>query len=235
MTEKRPLILAAALGFMSMPLAGAQAEGLDIPGEFSANVAITTNYIYRGVTQTDDGPAIQGGFDYANGIFYAGTWASSVDFGDDTTLEIDWYAGLASEFNGVGFDVGVLYYTYPDSPDMPTQDFLELYAGASGTVAEVVDLSTKISYSPDFYLETGEAWYAEVGIGVPLGEFFGLDAHYGFSTFQETGTDDYSDWNIGLTASVEGFDLDLRYYDTTDRIGGSMDDAVVFSISRSFN
>ena len=81
-------------------------------GEWSGNVAITSDYVWRGISQTDEDPAIQGGFDYANGMFYAGTWASNVDFGDDsdTNIEVDFYGGLAGALeSGVTWDVGVIY------------------------------------------------------------------------------------------------------------------------------
>ena len=55
-------------------------------GEWSGNVAMTSDYTWRGVSQSNEDPAIQGGFDYANGLFYAGTWASNVDFGDDSVI-----------------------------------------------------------------------------------------------------------------------------------------------------
>ena len=72
------------------------------------------------LVQTDDGPAIQGGFDYEQGLFYAGTWASSVDFGDNTTMELDLYGGIAPTWNMLSFDIGALYYAYPGAPELAT-------------------------------------------------------------------------------------------------------------------
>ncbi|TNE57686.1 MAG: hypothetical protein EP340_07830 [Alphaproteobacteria bacterium] len=208
-----------------------------IPGEFSANLSLTTNYLYRGVTQTSDGAAIQGGFDYSYDAFYAGVWASSLDFGDasSTGIEMDWYAGYAPTINGIDLDFGVLYYTYPDSiDDGAEQDFVELYAGLGGALTETFSLSGKISYSPDFYLETGDAWYYQLDAGLTLTEALSASAHYGYQTFDDSLLDEYADWNIGLTYSIDWVDLDFRYYDTQDRIGGSNDDVFVFAISRSF-
>lgn len=220
-------------------LPAAAASGNEMPGELSANVALTTNYVFRGVTQTDDGPAIQGGFDYANGIFYAGTWASSVDFGDDTTMELDLYAGISPEVNNVTFDFGVIYYAYPDSPDLATgsQDFVEVYAGASAPVGPV-EIGGSIAYSPDFYGEIGDAIYYQLTARVDLSEQtgidgFGIDGGYGFSRFDNDMLgDDYDDWNVGATASAFGLDFDLRYHDTSGLAGG--EEAVVFTVSRTF-
>ena len=83
--------------------------------DISTNVAIATDYMYRGGSQTTEQPAISGGFDYghSSGV-YAGVWASNVDFGNSANIEIDYYGGIAGELsNGIGWDVGGLYYSYP--------------------------------------------------------------------------------------------------------------------------
>ena len=68
----------------------------------SANVALATEYVFRGISQTDEGPAIQGGFDATCGMFYAGVWASNLDWGgngseDVANMEMDLYAGIKAE------------------------------------------------------------------------------------------------------------------------------------------
>lgn len=67
-----------------------------VSADVSTNIAVVSNYLFRGVTQTDGSPAVQGGidFEHASG-FYAGTWASNVDFGDEISYELDLYAGFA--------------------------------------------------------------------------------------------------------------------------------------------
>lgn len=238
MTQSKITIALLATTLSASAMAPALAgDKSTLPGEFSANVALTTNYLYRGVTQTSDGTAIQGGFDYGYDAFYAGVWASSLDFDDDSSsgIEVDYYAGYAPRLGRLNFDFGVLYYTYPDSrDDGAEQDFVELYAGLETSPTEKVTFGVKVSYSPEFYAETGEAFYPELNVGVALTDRLGLGGHIGIQTFQDDLQDDYTDWNIGFSYSFEWADLDLRYYDTTDRIGGDDDDAVVFSISRSF-
>ena len=224
--------LAAGIVGLTALSAPAMAEG-----EFSANLTLTTNYLYRGITQTSDGPAIQGGFDYAYDAFYIGTWASSLDFGDASSsgIEMDWYAGYAPSINGVDLDFGVLYYTYPDSiDDGAEQDFVEVYAGIGGSITEAFSLSGKVSYSPEFYAETGSAWYYQIDPAIQFTEALSASAHYGYQAMDDSAQDDYADWNIGLTYSLSFVDLDFRYYDTEDRVGGSEDDVFVFAISRSF-
>lgn len=235
--NKRIRTAAIATILMTTSAATSANDQGTLPGEFSANVTLTTNYMYRGVTQTNDGPAIQGGFDYAYGAFYVGTWASNLDFDDGSSsgIEIDYYAGWAPSVNGVDLDFGILYYTYPDSrDDLAEQDFLEFYAGAGTSIGEKIAVGFKVSYSPDFYLESGGAWYPEVSVGFAITDRLGADIHAGFQTFEDDLQDDYTDYNVGLTYSCDWADLDLRYYDTSDRIGGNSDDVVVFSISKSF-
>ena len=86
----------------------------------SANVALATDYVFRGFSQTSEGPAMQGGFDATCGIFYAGVWASSLDWDAafDTewaSIEMDWYVGIKPMTGRITWDLGVIYYTYPNS------------------------------------------------------------------------------------------------------------------------
>ena len=98
--------------------------------EVSGNVALTSNYIWRGFTQNMEDPAIQGGFDYEASGFYAGVWGSSVDFGGDESTEVDLYGGYSFDVGPVGLDFGVIAYKYFGGAEA-TGDFEELYAGAS--------------------------------------------------------------------------------------------------------
>ena len=214
--------LALAFAGVSAPVA-AQVEG---------NVTLSTNYVFRGITQTDDGPAISGGFDVATEDgFYAGVWGSSVDFSDGTTMELDLYGGYAFAAGGFDWDVGLIYYAYPDSPEYfgESQDFLEIYGGV-GRSFEAVSWDAKLSYSDDFYLGTGPAWYLETGLGIELVEGITADARIGASVFDDLPGADYEDWQLGLSGEFVGVGWDLRYHDTSDFFG----DAFVFSISQSF-
>ncbi|MGB5569317.1 MAG: TorF family putative porin [Sedimenticolaceae bacterium] len=101
-----------------------------VAAEFSANIGATSNYVWRGVTQTDNGAAVSGGLDYAHDSgFYAGTWASNVDFGDGSGAEVDLYGGFGNKLdNGLGYDVGATYYAYPNYDD---SNFSEIYGSLS--------------------------------------------------------------------------------------------------------
>lgn len=241
------LMRGALLGASVLAMAGVayadEAADSVLPGEFSANVGFTSDYRFRGISQTDTGAAIQGGFDYSYGLFYAGVWGSNVEFdGDgvgDSSIEMDIYLGITPSLGPIGFDIGGIYYAYPDAddPDDGEYDFFEGYIGASTTLFEMLDVGASANFSPEFFGETGEAIYTKGTVGIPLGPYFGLDGSIAWQTIDEA--DDYGDYSIGLTFSLVGFDFDVRYIDTfgVDEAledEDIFDETVVFSVGRSF-
>jgi uncharacterized protein (TIGR02001 family) len=221
-TLNRAMLLAMTMGAFTAPTAIAE-------GEFSGNIAITSNYVFRGFTQADGAPAVQGGFDWASDSFYVGVWGSGVDFGDGTSTEVDIYAGFTPTVGAFDLDLGVIYYLYPDAPDEPEQNFIELYAGASTTLG-IFDVGASYAYSPEFYGETGAAGYLAGSIGTALGENFGIDATLGYSDSYDDGFESYTDYSVGLTTSVgEYVDLDFRFI-ATDL--DDLDEAFVITVSR---
>ncbi|MBQ0798800.1 MAG: TorF family putative porin [Porticoccaceae bacterium] len=226
--------------------------------EVSGNVTLASEYRFRGISQSDTDPAIQGGFDVAfDSGFYAGVWASNVDFGTDADLEMDFYAGFSGAINeAVSYDLGYIYYDYPgtDGVDFTLngnekEDYEELYASLS-----FGDATVGIAYSDDYWLSSGEFYYFYGDYSFALPEGFGLDLHYGYNSFDvasgdsnakdaETAflsddTDSYSDYSVALTKTVVGLDLALAWVDTDldkEEIFDSnwADSAVVFSVSKS--
>jgi uncharacterized protein (TIGR02001 family) len=197
--------------------------------ELTGNVALTTDYIFRGISQTDGGPAIQGGFDadVGNGL-YAGVWASNVDFDSDSdeSIEIDAYAGWATEVNGVGVDVGYIHYAYPTG-DIAID---ELYLGVSMGPASLtyylgVDLGDK---------ELGDY----VDLGLDLGEYNGVafSAHAGYYDLDSSaGGDDYWDYKLAASTSMFSVDWELALTGTDENVGSgdAADDTVVLTVSKS--
>lgn len=235
-------VMLSTLG-LGLGTANAEIKADDI----SANVAITTNYLFRGISQTGDDdvePALQGGFDYAHDSgFYLGTWASNVELadpnGDIADLEMDFYGGYATEVGGIGVDVGVLYFFYPGTEDL---DFIEYYGGVSGSVGPA-DLGLSVNFSPDYFLESGDAVYIDGSLDLPLPNGFGLGLHLGYQAIDEEdtfGTDDYLDWKVGISKSLAGMDFEVAYMDTDldddDCFGGTdfCDARAVFTASKSF-
>lgn len=237
------LFASAAAAALAFGMGSAKAE--EFPGEFSANVAMTTDYVFRGISQTDDLPAIQGGFDWAHDSgFYVGTWASNVNFGDgdQTSQEIDVYAGYSMEEGPVSFDIGVIYYGYPGQSNGSNYDFVEVYLG-SGYDFGVAAASISVAYSPEYFGESGDAIYSEFDLSIPFNEGYileGIDGSVGQQTIDDEvafGTPDYLTWDIGVTTSWNGFDFDLRYIDTDmdeNECSDICDERVVFTVGRSF-
>src|SRR5687768_5710188 len=124
------LPLVAALGALAMGTAAhAQDER---PVSLSFNVGAATEYVFRGVSQTDENPQIFGGVDATLGsIGYAGIWVSNVDFNNGTDLEYDIYGGIKPVVGPVTLDVGVIYYGYTNQPDGPNEDYWEGKLAAS--------------------------------------------------------------------------------------------------------
>jgi uncharacterized protein (TIGR02001 family) len=190
-------------------------------GPISANVAFTSDYVWRGTSQTDNGMAIQGGLDYAHesGI-YLGAWGSNVDFNDDANVEVDLYAGYSNELsNGFSYDVGFIHYDYPGQS---SSDFDEVYLGIGYGF-----LSAKVSHDSE-----NDNTYWEAGADVELPEGFGLGLHIGYSD-PDTGTE-VTDWKIGISKSYAGLDFELAYTDTDVSNNHLADGRGIFSVSKSF-
>ena len=209
----------------------------------SVNGGLTTDYVFRGFSQSDEGPAAFVGADFSYRWFYAGIWASSVDeLTSDGNVEIDYYAGIKKSWNGVDLDLGVLYYSYPNNDVDVTLDYLELKASASAKVWRELSLTGTVYYSPDFYAETGEVWTLEGKAAVPLpvwdlalsgtlGTVIGDDDEFAAAF----GDDQYTYWNVGLSKTFrDHFTVDVRYWDTDVDDNDLADERVVGTISFSY-
>ncbi len=197
--------------------------------EWSANVALTTDYVFRGFSQTDQAPAVQGGFDFSWCRFYAGVWASNLDFGGDgngadiANIEIDYYLGLKQKLFGAEFDLGVIYYTYPNANDnnvnVPELNYVEFKAGVSRELHDNFTAGFTAYYSPEYTGNLGQTWFLETNFERKLftrGRYeFVASGLVGFGLFEASSPmDDYTYWNAGLTVNVDKFALDVRYWDT---------------------
>jgi len=197
--------------------------------ELTANVGVTSNYVFRGITQTDDGPAVQGGVDYIheNG-FYAGAWASNVDFpnqGDG--FEVDLYAGYNFKLNeNVLFDVGYITYQYTDSA---LSDADEIYFGASFK-----------DFSVTYYVgdidggSNNDYAYIDLKYSMPLPSEFNLHLHYG-NMNSDANNSDYEDVAIGVSKEIGGFDVGLTVTTTDHDNAAVEDDEIFITVSKAFN
>jgi uncharacterized protein (TIGR02001 family) len=200
--------------------------------ETSGNVALSSEYVWRGVGQSDSDPALSGGFDIGHESgFYLGTWASNVDYDDDASIEIDYYAGFGGEFgdSGVAYDVGGLYYDFPSED----YDYFEVYAFLSYSF-----ISAGVSYSLDFLDADNDGVednvYYQLDAGYDVG-MISLAAGVGYWDIDDEatfGVEDYTNWYVGASTEYAGFGFDVTYFDN-DADSSSDSDTVVFTISKS--
>ena len=184
-------------------------------------VGITSDYDFRGISQSAGDPAFFGelGWEFDFGL-YAGVWASSIDFGDccDEDYEADLYIGFANEIgdSGVEYDIGYVEYTYPGtSPDI---DYGEFYGGIS-----IENFSTYLWYSDDVYgLDLGNGWYIEGNLDFDFFWDTTLTAHMGYvwgdafdgANAIEAGNPTYFDYGLYLTKEIGGLVLKAFWVDT---------------------
>jgi len=197
---------AAASVMAASALASAAAHA-----EFTGNIGVTSNYVWRGVTQTNNQAAIQGGLDYAHESgFYAGTWLSNVDFsGGAGAGEYEWdlYAGYAGSFGDFGYDIGVFNYAYPLAN--PDADFTEV-----GVAASYGPVSAGVNYTVNSDLDdvAGNAFvegdiYYYVSGDFSLSDTLGLNLTVGHYDYDQDNAalEDYNHYGVGLTKSTADF------------------------------
>lgn len=222
-----------------------------VPGEFSADVTLVSDYTFRGVSQTAAQPALQGTFGYSLGLqetfgapvpinVYGSVWGSNVNFGpsDPAFIELDLTTGINTEVAGISADFYVIWYTYPDTENTGT-DYVE-YAGGLGYDFGLASLGTTFVYSPDYTANAGEFYYFNAALSVPLPLKLTLDATVGTGWFEREEGVEFTDWSIGLSREIRGFGLSVAYIDNdmdddTDCSGNNNCDARgIVSVSKSF-
>ena len=224
----KPVLLATVWGGLIAVAFSLSGETATAQGSWSGNASLTTDYTWRGISLSNGDPAIQGGFDYANGAVYAGAWGSTVDFGEASAadLEVSYYAGLASVLdNGVNWDLRATYFDYP---------------GASAEDLSGLELSGSLSYGfgSGFWVGTDGAFspgedfvYTSVNAGYALNSSFSVDAALGSYTSDTDGN--YADWSLGSTITLGAAAIDLRYWDTDIENFAPADERIVLTLSIS--
>jgi len=214
---KKSLIALASLAVLS--LSAHADDGL------TGNIALTSKYKYRGQDQSTPAtytlPAIQGGFDYVQGMFYVGNWNSSITQGAAGT-EMDFYGGVRGTAGDIGYDVGVLKYFYPGK-DATVLNTVELYGSLSYSI-----LSVKYSHVvSDKYFGVAKGsgtGYVDVSANFELVPKLTANLHYGSTLFSSdakdaTGVKNFSDYKIGVT-----YDLGNAYSVSAAWVGANKDD-----------
>ena len=238
---KVAMLMGAAMAAMAM--AGtAHAETT-----FTGNVALSTDYVFRGISQTNEDPAISGGFDATHRLFYAGVWASTIDFAaNDAELEMDLYAGFKPVVGPFTLDLGVIGYFYPSASNESgvggtrEADYFELKASASIAPVENMSLSGAVYYSPEFTVDPtdGKGLYVEAAAGYTINDMFAVSGAVGNQSVDNAnyyglGEDSYTTWNLGGTLTYSGFGIDLRYVDTDLDNFPAAEERVVLTVKRA--
>jgi uncharacterized protein (TIGR02001 family) len=193
----------------------------------TANAQLTTNYVLRGISQTANKPALQGGLDYDTGVGVTlGTWLSSLDFGDHTPLEWDLYGAYNFKLGPVNMSVGGIGYIYPDSGTFGPYDYFE-FTGTAGADLGFGTWSAKF-YGDPFDLPAGffdikgvhpsHEYFLQTGLSIPVAPWLALSGNVGTVLYDGVGNTNYAVWDLGATITYDKYALDLRYIDTSVKI-----------------
>jgi len=201
---------------------------------FSGNVSLTTNYLYRGISQTGGKPAIQGGFDYVNpnGV-YVGVWGSNISWlpASAASLELDTYAGYRGSFaTDYSYDVGFLRYNYPGyyAPGATKGDTNEIY-GMIGWKWLTLKYSDALGDTFGVPSASGTSYIDLSASYTPDGSDITLGAHYGKQTYKGSGADalkaanldpSYSDYKLSVSKPFGAYVWGLTYSSTNATKGG---------------
>ncbi len=258
---KNKLLATAIAGALALP-GVVLAEEAASPHTFTGNVGIYSDYSLRGLSQTLEEPAIQGGFDYAHSSgLYLGTWASNVSSSlfPGGSMEWDLYGGWAKTFGDFGANVGAFYYYYPGAEYSTGDEFNFVELMLSGSWKWI---TAKMYYAVDDYLGANETTlpaqfssgsdgsiYWDLTATYPVTDAFSVTAHVGQQTIEGTldGVDlDYTDYKIGANYVYNGFNFGIFYKDTDadealytySTVNGKSvyigDSAVIVSVSKTF-
>jgi uncharacterized protein (TIGR02001 family) len=195
---------------------------------FTGNMALSSEYLYRGIAQSNHQPAISGGFDFAHKSgFYLGNWNSSISWisdavqaagitqGTSAPVEMDFYGGYKfSPGADITLDVGALYYYYPIKgfkPD-PSVDTLEVYlAGTWGPATLKYSQSTTELFG---FIDSKNSSYIELAATFDVGGGFAIAPHVGYQKVKGLSDCDYTDYNVKATKDLSGWTLTLGAYGT---------------------
>ncbi|MFP3872869.1 MAG: TorF family putative porin [Thiohalophilus sp.] len=182
---------------LSIVLTGlAQAQG-----ELTGNLGVTSNYIWRGVTQTDDQAAVQGGIDYSHDAnLYAGVWTSNYGNGDG--YELDLYGGYRGSVGDIPFDAGLIMYRFPVANS--GADATELYGKFD---FDLFSLMGAYTLAKDGTSQDNDI-YLSIGTDAELGNDLHATLQFGMYEFDDSAEEDYRHIHVALKKDEFSFALD---------------------------
>lgn len=226
---KRTVLSLALLGALSSLPAVSVAQSAPAASPLTGNISLTSDYRFRGISQTKRGFAVQGGIDWAGpGGLYLGNWNSTVSdefYANGRGLEMDFYGGYKIEIaKDVTLDLGAIYYVYPGAyytgfSSKPKYSNFEAYAGVSAG-----PISAKVYYALSNFFglsnTTGGAgdskgsYYLDLGYSTEIMPKLTLGAHLGYQSVKNYGDFSYTDYKLGLTYDLDGWMLGANVYGT---------------------
>ena len=197
--------------------------------ELSGDITFASDYAFRGISQTEEAPALQGGLTLTDTSgLYVSVWGSNVDFLAEGTLELDVMLGWSGDLNDDwSTDVGIMRYGYPNAA-IDGSNFYELYGSLT-----FKDLTFGLAYSDDYYANAGNYFYLHAGYSYALTDNLSVDLHVGQNEYDDSSAS-YLDWSVGLSTEVMGLSLSLAYVDTDIDASYLADSRVIFAVSKSF-
>ncbi len=179
-----------------------------------------SDYVWRGVSQSDGDPAVFVSGQVAYNGFYAGAGAENVDFlGIET--EYDLWAGWSGDVGGVTVDAGIVRYGYVDAPGGTDLDTVDFKVAVSDTFGPLT-LGVVAMYTPDYFATEESSVYSEVNASYAIADKWTLSGAVGYQEIDPSAAS-YTQWNIGASYAVaDNVTLDLRYHDTDAHDAGSV-------------
>ena len=252
----KKLFAVATLTSLSSAVFANETPALPFGLAFSGTVAATTDYRFRGVTQTGSDPAIQAGvtLTHPSGL-YVGVWGSNVDFGENSPhLELDPSIGYSTTLENFKIkpviDVGLVYYNYPSHGDL---SWVEYYGKLifKNAITEGDNILTNINFTNDYGAADTNSWNFNVGYSFPFGATgFGGVAAVGYTVVDDqdkysfNGDDNYVDWKAGVTytfkslpsvtAELAAIGTNINTDNMTNAAERGVETGAVFTLTKAF-
>jgi uncharacterized protein (TIGR02001 family) len=209
----------------------------ELPVKVTGSVAFTSDYTFRGISQTDRNPAVQGGITLTTDPgFFIGAWGSNVDFndGDEASMELDYIVGYSGSLDALSYTAQFLYYSYPGSRGSLNYGYWEGNLGASYDLGGIIP-SVNVFYTPDTFGGLDDAWYLTGGVKFKVMDNLAVYGNVGKYFYKRAAIKDAVDYNVGVTYSLVGLDFDLKWVGNNDESYGKWTkDHVVFSVTKAF-
>jgi uncharacterized protein (TIGR02001 family) len=192
--------------------------------EWSATISGTSDYVFRGFSLTNDGPAVQASLDASYGNFYVGVFGTNIEDAGYEPVEMDLYTGIRPEWDAASFDLSIVWYTFPGATPQPLGfQYVELKAGVSVSPIKNLKINPVVWYIPSQThapeTVTLEGSLAYELPAVPIGQPT-FSVLLGYSTADDAdafapGVDSYAYWNAGIELAIKKLTLDFRYWGTS--------------------